>query len=358
MARDAEDFALFQATLLARGLPNIYCDCAGTVGVAQAGAPAGADSRNHRAHLWAKVWAMVETLQVIKTKAHATDEELDAGVTTVWERAGNQWAYHHAKQGAALHPMPQRALDQLAGLRALQASMLKWVAVQEADMQHMELKDYGEFDFNDRPSSVRPWRDPDIFEKCLHHWIGHSEALAQDFYPDDCRGHELWSARILGASHREGDEVLDRAVVMCSRCGCYAHARVQEFSFTCRGPSVMSGTRLARWTRFRSGRFPKHGCELELDGMTRCTITAYAYLSRAWLRRSPGVLEPGLVPDSGVGDYGSEQRRAAIVRTTGATLEEAEQIGASARQAKEHAKAFKSCKRTRDSQAQGASDSD
>ena len=351
VARDGEDFALFQATLLSAGDPAIYCDCAGTVGLAQAGAPAGTDSKNPRAHLWAKVWTRTETLRVLKTKAHTTQDELDAGVTTEWERLGNRWADHHAKQGAAKHPLPARLLDQLAGLRALQASMLRWAGKQEADMQDMELKDYEVLNFADRPSSVRPWRDPDLSERFYHHWIGHTEALARDLFPDICRGHQLWSARILGKPM-----IVEKAVVMCSKCGCYAHARVQELGYSCRGPSVMDKTRLARWSRFRRGLFPKHGSELQVDGLTRCTATAFAFLSRAWHRRSPGF--PGLVPDSGISDYGSEARRAAIVATTGATLEEAELIGTCRRQAREQARAAKSRKRPADAAGPSSSESD
>ena len=342
VARDGEDYALFQATLLARGEPDIYCDCAGTVGLAQAGAPAGAEARNPRAHLWTKVWSRCETVKVFKTKAHTTEEDLEVGVTTEWERQGNRWADHHAKLGAAKHPLPRRQLDQLAGLKAIQVSMLRWAAEQEAAVQDQQQRDYEVFEFHERPASQRPWRDPDLAQRYYHHHIGHTEALARDLFPDDHRGHELWTARLL---RKPGEQclVVDKAVVMCSRCGCYAHARVQELGFTCRGPGAMSSTRLARWNRFRGGRFPKHGSEYLLDDMSRCTATAYAFLARSWIRRCPGV--PGRVPDTGVEHFGTEERRRAIVATTGASLEDAELIGASKRQAKEQARAAKAKRR-------------
>ena len=136
--------------------------------------------------------------------------------------------------------------------------------------------------------------------------------MASSLFPDDHRGHELWSARVQQQPGEQG-LLVDHAVVMCSRCGCYAFNRVQELGFSCRGTSVMSGSRLARWKRFTSCTFPKHGVELRLDQATRCTATAYAFLARRWLRRCPG--EPGFVPDSGIDAYGMEERRRAIVAT-------------------------------------------
>ena len=65
-----------------------------------------------------------------------------------------------------------------------------------------------------------------------------------------------------------------------------------------------------------------------------------------------------MVPDTGIDQYGSVERRSAIVATTGATLEEAECIGRSVRQAKELAKAAKSRKRGLEPTCQWSSDSD
>ena len=94
-------------------------------------------------------------------------------------------------------------------------------------MQDLQQKDYEEFEFADRPAAFRPWREPDLAPLYYDHYIGHTEALANNIFPDDHRGHELWSARVQPRAGEAG-LLVDNSVVMCSRCGCYAFSRVQE----------------------------------------------------------------------------------------------------------------------------------
>ena len=337
-ARDGEDYSVFMATILARGEYTIYGDCAATLGIGAAGPPAGTAPREKRAHLWTKVWTRVERLNIIKTKAHATMEDCDKGLSTEWERRGNSWADHFAKLGAAMHPCSQQIQDQLEGFRAVQAAHLQWISLQEATMHDRPMKDYEELEFRDRPAACRPWLSNVVMDKYSKHVITHIRATAHECTFDDHRGHELWSARVEGL-----DSPYPVAVVMCSRCGAYAHEHVCDLAYTCIGRSSMSGTRLARWQRFLNGRFPKHGDERTLDSPTRCSAAAYAFLCKRWISKDRG--RPGQVPDTGVEEWGSERWRACLAATLGAELRDLQMIGEARRAAKAQKQADKGAKR-------------
>ena len=65
---------------------------------------AAVDARNPRAHIWSPYVAAFEgdSVEVTKTKAHATQQDVDQGVSTAFERKANALADTLAKAGAKL----------------------------------------------------------------------------------------------------------------------------------------------------------------------------------------------------------------------------------------------------------------
>ena len=74
-ARDGEDYAVFMLTEIAALPFTIYVDCAGTVGAAS-NPLVGTKPRHLRSHLWDRIWESFEVLHVHKTKAHATETDI------------------------------------------------------------------------------------------------------------------------------------------------------------------------------------------------------------------------------------------------------------------------------------------
>ena len=88
VARDGEDYAVAMLPEIAIQPFELYIDCAGTLSATRD--PAIAQCPRHlRAHLWARVWASFRTLSSHKTKAHASKADAEQGLTTEWERKGN-----------------------------------------------------------------------------------------------------------------------------------------------------------------------------------------------------------------------------------------------------------------------------
>ena len=118
---------------------TLYIDCAGTLGAAQD--PSIAKRPRHtRAHLWGRVWAVFDNLQARKTLAHATESDVTRGLTTQWERQGNDLADRYAKLGADLHELEQGHILEVQALASLAAQAARWAAEQYVAMARARLR--------------------------------------------------------------------------------------------------------------------------------------------------------------------------------------------------------------------------
>jgi hypothetical protein len=129
---DAEDYAVCMLALVAMEPFHLYIDRQGTVD--SAGKPPSATARagHPTAHLWSRVWAAFDRLRVTKTKAHASAGDIERGVTTTWQRQGNEHADKFAKQGAAQHDLPRKAVQEYKALANLAFQAARWSGVQNA----------------------------------------------------------------------------------------------------------------------------------------------------------------------------------------------------------------------------------
>ena len=103
----AELWAVLQ--VLRHALPpiTIWVDNDGVVGGYARGKEWCCDSDRPAADLWRKLWWKVDVLggegiRIKKVKGHATDADIEAGVSTAWHRSGNDHADHFAKRGSHL----------------------------------------------------------------------------------------------------------------------------------------------------------------------------------------------------------------------------------------------------------------
>ncbi len=118
----AEDFALASLTTSAMAPLRIYTDRAGTVVAAGGSEAAATRASSARAHLWSRFFAAFggdADVQVIKTRAHATLRDVEAGRATQWERRANEHTDRLAKRGAQAHGLTHTHLDEAAVLASL-----------------------------------------------------------------------------------------------------------------------------------------------------------------------------------------------------------------------------------------------
>ena len=140
VAKDAEDYAVFMLTLVATQPFSIHVDCAGTVGAAR-NPLAGTKPRHLRAHLWDEVWKHFNELHVNKTKAHATEIDIEQGITTRWEMQGNTLADEYAKSGVEAHGITTQHCLEVRALAKIAYHAAKWAAVQYVIMSKEQHQD-------------------------------------------------------------------------------------------------------------------------------------------------------------------------------------------------------------------------
>jgi hypothetical protein len=143
VARDGEDYAVFMCSLVATPPFELYIDCAGTLHCVTAGRAACTGADHARAHWWTKFWAQFEGEAVVarKTKAHATETDIDMGRSTYWERSANGHADRLARLGAGEHPLPVEVAGQYLGLVQLVKEAAGWAGRHEVWMREAGLQD-------------------------------------------------------------------------------------------------------------------------------------------------------------------------------------------------------------------------
>ena len=108
-SRDWEDYALFMAASVAMAPIVFFVDCKDTLACIHGGRPVATAAANPRAHLWQRYMTAFEDedVRAVKTLAHASRADVQAGRTTEWERFGNSMADELAKKGAQLHGLTE-----------------------------------------------------------------------------------------------------------------------------------------------------------------------------------------------------------------------------------------------------------
>jgi len=99
-AKGAEDFAVFMSVQLARQPYRLWVDCASTLASGKRGKAWACRSAGLTAHMWSVIFAAhPEGVDMRKTKAHTSKLDVERGITTHWQRGGNEEADRLAKKG-------------------------------------------------------------------------------------------------------------------------------------------------------------------------------------------------------------------------------------------------------------------
>eukprot|EP00973_Karenia_brevis_P076117 10572442-Karenia_brevis.AAC.1 len=149
----------------------MYIDCQGTLDCVHKGEGYATQAANERAHMWCRYWGQYHDEEVtgIKTKAHATEADVDAGRTTWWELKGNKHADRLAKKGVAMHAPPPEEVKLVKALRQIVKEARKWAGEHESWLHSRGLKD--SMSISDPPLKVS------------RH--GHEETSLELYWPSD-----------------------------------------------------------------------------------------------------------------------------------------------------------------------------
>ena len=221
----------------------IFSDCKYVVeGVRCCKRLAGTPGQRH-AHLWRRVWASLREIgeqnelgevpglfEIRKTKAHATQADIDAHRSSWFEKTGNDAADVWAKRGALLHKVPpryeqalklgkRRALH-LARSVATLGSEAAWGKFPDSTVRELPGKKRG-------PGGMDEERRPRKSRRRLTSMLGRvGERAAGLSSGSAC--HRVWRSEVLGG-HRENETVL-----WCSKCGAYSRG-------LCGKPQLLAG---------------------------------------------------------------------------------------------------------------------
>ena len=299
VARDGEDLAvLASARLLDPPRPVFHVDCAGTVGAAAAGSQA-AHPRDARAHIWARVRALPGSIRVVKTKAHASEADIKAGVTTSRHQIGNHIADSLAKRGARLHLPPS---DQITLFRAASRLARDFYVGVGRFLAGLPL----DTSTDGMPERVRSPRRPPghagplqpVRRVLRRRTLGipagvqpDLDEVALELLGPTPNGHSLSAGDVLDAAGRQH---LGR-VLICTTCGGYLWASARSLRRPCPG-FAPTAARRRQLDRFAAGLFPSNPA-LVVEGLRQALWPDIA-ASAARLRPASGA---GVAP-AAVGD--------------------------------------------------------
>ena len=242
-SRDGEDFAVFMCTQLVMAPFMLYVDCKATVACASRNSSYSVGPGNERAHLWTKFWSAFEgeNFEVHKTLAHASSEQVDAGLTTEWERKGNNHADRLAKAGAKAHPLSNKHFREWRALRQVAKEACKWAGTHEVLLRRRGWRDHA--DLGDLASS----KDQRLLLVPGAGKVTSASPLRlTELSCIPVRGHTCKKAAL-----RDGS-----IVFCCTLCGSYAWRSAKAFKRDCVGKQGGGKGAAAQLQRFLSGRFP------------------------------------------------------------------------------------------------------
>ena len=199
----------------------------------------------------------------LKTKAHATLADVEAGRTTFFQKRGNDAADLFAKRGAGAHPSAAEAYQVTKA-----CSLVAQEAVQWAVRQEQWLSEHGLVDSQsivDPPLQTQSGNTGSISSTAHLMEIGEASAGNGAF-----QGHRIVFMR--SCNPRQGD------ALGCLHCGAYATAKARRLRRECQG------ARTAKQRRQRdailSERYPIHPYSRLLDSRPS------AVLELAWLAKT------------------------------------------------------------------------
>ena len=226
-----EIYALYMSLAFLIGHVTVHVDNAEVVHGMQRGATYCLGHTNKHAHLWRLVWRKLEDfggnhtdwLEVVHVPAHTSQADVDAGVLSSFERAGNARADTLARAQAVLAGPPAAVLTAAARLRSMQHCICLWIGEATVRSFCFVVPDSTPAPPRRLVPPAAPRRAPAPAPPTAPHgpprrvrmrlW-SKTSPLAACRYARDV---DAVRARALGhAAHRTA------AVLWCSRCGAYA----------------------------------------------------------------------------------------------------------------------------------------
>ena len=209
--------------------------------------------------MWARYFSVAKDFDgVQKTKGHATREDVHNGVTTEWERKGNNHADHFAKEGAKMHTNTELMVAADTAMKSIHEQNIKWVVKSHKALQANAGKKEPDAEAPERKKAKRmgrfamasgeSWRT--LRKRKLTETLKAS-ALIGDAGASFFREHHLRSARI----DERGRE--QEVIIYCERCGAYFWRKTSQLHRVCR-PGSTQGLR-QQLSRIRRGLSPFAG---------------------------------------------------------------------------------------------------
>ncbi len=205
------------------------------------------------------MWASFDHLPASKTKAHATQADVERGATTDWERKANDHADRLAKQGAALHGVTDHMQLEYRSLASLAFQAARWATDQAVLLRRAAASDCDQL-------PERNWdaqgRQPVRFKRRR---TAQRQSLQQVLAAArlDILSNSS-PASFLGHSLRVSEVETRGAVLFCTACGAYAWSAPRALMRRCAGRALSPG-RAAQRSRLARNEFPsgkKRGWQL------------------------------------------------------------------------------------------------
>ena len=286
VARDGEDFAVAMLAEVAQEPFEAYIDCQGTVDAAQAPHERTTTSSNPRAHLWGRVWASFDELQAHKTRAHCSAADVERGITTHWERAGNQHADRYAKEGVALHGLCPHHIFEYQALASIAYQAARWAADQYIHMADAPGSDSSQLQHVRKESGLPRGTRPKQKKPTL-------QAAVTAANNQEAAG---WTSQFGMTGHRLriADVEAGGKLLFCARCGAYAWQRVGHMASPCPGRARGTG-RAQQLQRMAQGKFPVTTSKLTISEPRQPSQAIIDEILGRLIKRSPDTVQQGQV---------------------------------------------------------------
>jgi len=244
--KDGEDYVVYMMKFL--GMPpfQLYIDCQSTRDCLAKGPGFSTGPGASRAHLWEPFWAAFqpEDLEVFKTMAHASGQDVLSGRTSAWEKKGNDAADEFAKAGADKHGVRAEHANLYRGLRCLAREAGRWAGTLEVHLAGRGARDTAGLP-DQAAREARGGDPPADAEQAIEEdgrggadggelggWEEHSMSVFR------LHGHVFVCAPVATASGEAKGKL-----VFCCRCGAVSGSSVptRALGTACRGPKSGTG---------------------------------------------------------------------------------------------------------------------
>ena len=271
--RDAEDYAALMLSHFALAPYTVWFDCAGTLSAIWRGKAVQQDGP--REHLWSRFFAALSEEEFVakKTKAHTTEADVAAGITTAFERKGNSFADTLARKGAEISQQPASNRRRYLAV----ASLHRRLAIFTAKMQEAGSKQDKALSLE---AAASPWlSDGPVFQQQPEDEdVEESEVAATTCPPCKLDSNGVAAFALHGHSvvAAEVGDAGGRALLFCSSCGAFSERRSRALAFQCRGRSA-PGLWIQR-AQLSKRRFPQSGSTLQIGEPKTPTLDQQNFL--------------------------------------------------------------------------------